>query len=133
MKRVLCAVALLVVFGVAAAQEKKDASIKDIMNKAHKGGDSIIGKLGKQLKSDTPNWDDVQKESKELVSLGTDLGKATPPKGEKESWSMLTSRYVKTAKDLETDAQKKDKVAANDALTKLRGSCTDCHKAHKGK
>jgi hypothetical protein len=132
MKRVLCAAALLIVFGVAAAQDKKDPSIKDIMTKAHKGGDSLIGKLGTQLKADPPPWAEVQKETKDLVDLGSALGKNTPPKGEKESWDRLTKGYVVTAKDLDADAQKKDKAAATEALTKLRGMCSNCHKAHKG-
>jgi cytochrome c553 len=132
MMRVLCAAALLTVIGMAAAQNQKDLSIKDIMGKAHKGGDSLIGKLGKQLKADAPNWEEVQGETKELVSLGTGLGKNTPPKGEKESWDKLTKNYVTTAKELDADAQRKDKNAGTGALTQLRGMCANCHKAHKG-
>jgi cytochrome c553 len=121
---------LAVALGWASADDKTP-SIKDIMTKAHKGGDSLIEKLGKELKADEPKWDDVQKETKELVDLGSALGKNDPPKGEKESWAKLTKQYVDEAKVLDGAAQKKDKAAAAEAQKTLKTYCAACHKEHK--
>jgi hypothetical protein len=109
----------------------KDPTIKEIMTKAHKGGDAILGTLGKDLKADSPDWDKVQKETKDLVDLGTALGKNDPPKGEKDSWMKLTMAYLDTAKDLDAAAGKKDKDTAAADQKKLTGMCMNCHKAHK--
>ena len=45
------------------AQEKKDLSIKEIMTKAHKGGDSLLAKLETEVKAGTPDWDTIQKQT----------------------------------------------------------------------
>ena len=103
------------------------------MTKAHKGGDSLIEKLGKELKDDEPKWDDIQKQTKDLVDLGTALGKNKPPKGEQESWDKLTKKYLDEAKVLDEAAKKKDKSAAADAQKTLKTYCADCHKEHKPK
>src|SRR5436309_5139842 len=100
---------LAVALNLSGAKEKKEPSIKDIMTKAHKGGDSLIFTIRKDLKEDEPDWKEVQKDSKELVRLGTSLGKATPPQGEKASWEKLTKAYLVSAKDLQAAADKKDK------------------------
>jgi hypothetical protein len=137
MNRLLVALGLVLLTGAALAvnaswaEDDKDVSIKAIMAKAHKGGDALLSKLDKAVKSDAADWDVIQKQSKELVDLGTALGKATPPKGEKASWEKLTKSYVDTAKDLDEAAKKKDKTTAGADLKKLRGSCSGCHKAHK--
>jgi cytochrome c556 len=111
--------------------EAADPTIKEIMTKAHKGGNSLITTVGKELKEDTPPWADVQKQTKELVELGSSLGKNDPPKGDKESWKKLTDQYVTDAKALDAAAQKKDKDAATKAHTKLTGQCMACHRAHR--
>ena len=138
MCRVLC-MAVLALGMIAAAtvssslaDDSKTPTIKEIMDKAHKGGTSLIQTIGKELKSDSPDWTSLQKQSKELVSLGTSLGKNEPPKGSKESWEKLTKAYVANAKTLYAAAEKMDKEAATAAQKKIMGSCTACHKAHKG-
>ncbi len=136
-RRTRVAVGLAVVAGLVvalngtSADDKKDPSIKEIMTKAHKGGDSLIQGVGKGLKAAEPDWDEVHKKTKELVKLGTSLGKNTPPKGEKESWEKVTKKYVDNAKALDEAVDQKDKAAAQDAHKKLSGSCMECHKAHK--
>jgi cytochrome c556 len=117
--------------GPSAADSAKEPSVKEIMTKAHKGGSSLLAGVGKDLKAADPDWTDLQAKSKELVKLGTSLGKADPPKGEKDSWETLTKGYLGFAKDLETATEKKDKDAAAAAQKKLAGSCGACHKAHK--
>ncbi len=123
------------VTGLTAHAEKadKDPTIKEIMTKAHKGGDSLIEKLGKELKDDEPKWDDIQKQTKELAGLGKALGKNKPPRGDQESWDKLTKLYADKAKELDEDAQKKDKTAAAAAQKTLKSYCGACHGAHKPK
>ncbi|HTU23230.1 MAG TPA: hypothetical protein VMG10_34670 [Gemmataceae bacterium] len=140
MSRRWCGTALAVVLlGLAAswtqliAEDDKEPSIKAIMTKAHKGGNSLIKTLEKDLKSAEPDWKDDEKKAKELVKLGTALGKNMPPKGSKESWEKLTKSYVDTAKDLEAAVTAKEKKKAVTAHTKLTKMCAACHKAHKGK
>jgi hypothetical protein len=129
----LVAVLALVSGTSVTADEKKGdkPSIKEIMTKAHKGSDSLLSKLRAELKESDTDWADVGKNSKELLKLGTELGKAKPDKGEQKSWKQLTTAYAKNAKALEEAAGKKNKKAAESALTRITGSCTSCHKAHK--
>src|SRR5580704_14890771 len=103
-------------------------SIKEIMNKAHRKGDSLLGTIEDDLKQAQPNWDEVQADTKELVSLGAALGKATPRKGGKASWEQLTAAYLDTVKALDAAAQSKDKTAAVAAQQKLSHSCMSCHR-----
>jgi hypothetical protein len=116
----------------SSADDDKEPTIKEIMTKAHKGGNSLLNTVGKDLKAADPDWAEVQKKTKELVKLGTSLGKATPPKGDKESWEKLTKSYTDTAKDLNRSAGNKDKDKAVGAQMKLTKMCANCHMAHKG-
>lgn len=117
----------------SSSAEQDDPSIKEIMTKAHKGGDAILGKIGKGLGAKEPAWDDLAKLSKELQTLGTALGKAKPAKGEQASWDKLTKEYNANAKDLVAAVEKKEQKDAQAAQKKLSGSCMGCHSAHKGK
>ncbi|MBY0522376.1 MAG: cytochrome c [Gemmataceae bacterium] len=117
----------------SSAEDDKDPSIKEIMTKAHKGGDAILGKIGKDLAAKEPDWADVTKLSKELVGLGASLAKNKPTKGEQESWDKLTKSYNESAKALLAAAEKKETKDAKEAHKKLSGSCKGCHDAHKGK
>jgi hypothetical protein len=133
-KRVLCgglALAVLAALTALSAADDKEPSVKDIMTKAHKGGDSLLEKLGPELKADEPKWDDIQKQTKELADLGASLQKAKPPRGEQESWDKLTKAYADNAKALDAAAQKKEQKAAQDDYMKLKTSCMTCHRAHK--
>lgn len=129
----LAVVAVLGTVLPSSAEQDKDPSIKEIMTKAHKGGDAILAKIGKGLAGKEPAWDDLAKMSKELQSLGTSLGKAKPPKGEQESWDKLTKEYNANAKDLVAAVEKKEQKDAQAAQKKLSGSCMGCHSVHKGK
>src|SRR5262249_49541237 len=133
MKRLACVLGLLAVVALVSmtnlSAEAADPTIKQVMGKAHKGSNSLLDTIGSELKDDDVPWADVQKQSKELVELGSALGKNDPPKGEKESWKKLTDNYVATAKDLSAAADKKDKKGATDAQKKLKNSCNDCHTA----
>ncbi len=129
--------ALLAVVALAlsrtGAADNKSPTIKEIMQKAHNGDSSLLGQLRGELRDDVPEWADIQKQTKELVTLASSLGKNNPPRGDKESWQKLTKQYLERAKALDGAAKKKDKKASQVAYAKLRGSCGDCHNAHKPK
>jgi hypothetical protein len=137
MNRLLVALGVVFLAGVALvanssrAEDDKDLSIKDIMAKAHKGGDALLARLLKAIKSDDTDWDTVQKQTRELLDLGTALGKAKPSKGDQASWDRLTRAYVDNAKDLDEAAKKKDKKTVAADLKKIQGMCSGCHKPHK--
>jgi cytochrome c556 len=136
MNRLVGMAALLaVVVGLSARAQDTDKppSIKAIMTKAHKGGDSILAKLRGELEADDTDWAQVQKMSQELVDVGTALGKNTPPRGEKKSWQEKTSLYKANATALNKAAGRKDKEQAQGAFKRLQSSCLACHKAHKRK
>ncbi len=114
-----------------AAADDKITSIKDIMAKAHKGGDSLLSAMKADLAKKDVNWDAVQSKSKDLVLLAGDLSKNKPGKGEQASWDKLTAAYGEDAKKLHDAADKKDVPGASKALASLGKSCGACHKAHK--
>jgi cytochrome c556 len=138
MKKMAMAASLLVVCGMSAlalgvTDEEKTPTIKQVMKKANAGPNSLLAEVGKGLKPDEPDWDDVQKQTKEMATLAAALAKNDPPQGEKESWEKLAKQYHESAKALNEAAQKKDKKEAVALRKKISGSCAACHKAHKPK
>ena len=133
--RVVLAGALLVAGAafVASAEDEKGATIKDVMNKLHKGANSPLAQIRAELKSATPDWDKLQKQTKDFVILGAALAKNDPPKGDKGSWKMFADAYFQSAKALDDAAKAKDTATADAAQKRIVGSCKNCHTAHKGK
>jgi hypothetical protein len=135
MKRLVCGAAVVLsIFTaalLAAAQDEKTPTIKDVM-KLHKGANAPLGKLGKALKSESPDWKDIQKSTKDFVVLGASLEKNDPPKGDKSSWKKFADGYLADAKALDEAAKAEDKSAAQKAHGKIAASCKACHVAHKG-
>jgi len=110
------AVALAVALSGVSVQAD-DASIKDVMKKAHGGKPSLLAKVTGGKASDD--------EKKELLSLYEALGKNKPPKGDEGEWKTRTEALVKGAKaavEGAKDAAKQLGKAAN---------CGACHKAHR--
>jgi hypothetical protein len=134
-KCVTSAIALagLVIFAIrSSGQPAATPTVKEIMGKAHKGPNSILSTVGKDLRDiDGPDWDEIKRSARELVSLGSALGKNDPPKGDKASWQKLTKAYTEDAQSLLSAAAKKNKSAAESAHKRLQSSCTSCHKAHR--
>jgi cytochrome c556 len=118
-----------IVTGTAVRADDKDISIKEIMTKAHKGGDALLAKASKAAKS--KDFDSLSTSAKELVKLGKDLGKAKPEKGDEKSWKKLTASYLKNAEALDTAAKDKDLGGAQKSLKALQTSCKACHTPHK--
>jgi cytochrome c556 len=130
----VAAVLAVVTGSPTTADEKTDApSVKDIMTKAHKGADSLLGKLKSEVKEGEPDWPTVQKQTKELIRLGDSLAKAKPPRGDDESWKDNTAGYQAAVKKLDTAAADKNQEATQGSLNRLATTCVKCHKAHKGK
>jgi cytochrome c556 len=132
-KKLTCAVLVLVVAAVALAAEP---TVKEIMTKAHMGGDSLLGGIEKQLKSDSTDWAAINKSTDQLVDLGKVLAKASPPAGvpgTKEGWEKQTKIYQDQVASLDAAAEKKDKESTGAALTKIKTSCGGCHSMFKPK
>lgn len=118
---------------LAGQGEEKTPSIKEVMNKLHKGAKAPLATLKTQLNAASPNWDRIEKETKDFVILGASLAKNDPPKGEKASWKKLADSYFADAKALDDAAKAHDLAAAKAARDKIQASCKACHVPHKGK
>jgi hypothetical protein len=118
----------------AVAQDDKLPTVKAIMKKLHGGKTALKSKVAAQLKTADPNWEALQKATKEYEELGTALAKNDPPKGDKGSWDKLAGDFAKASKTLNTAATDKDKPGAEAAFKSLASgvSCKTCHTAHKG-
>src|SRR5260370_10984637 len=129
MKRLACVTVILILLAIVAlattpvGASSKSLTVKEIMGKLNKGTNCIMQTLRKELKSDEPNWDEVQQQASKCAELAEALGKNNPPVGEKKSWEKLTKAYVEHAKALEEASKIKDKTAAKAAHAKLAGSC----------
>ena len=101
------------------------------MQKLHKGANAPLAKLKKALAADSPDWKEIQKTTKDFATLGADLPKNDPPKGDKEDFKKLAESYSKNAKALNEAAKEEDKAEAQAAFKKVSTSCMACHKAHR--
>jgi len=129
-----CVLGLLALTAPADGQNAKVPSIKEVMAKLNKGPNALGPTLGKAIKAETPNWDEIQKETQAFQTYVAALLKHDPPRGDRASWDKLTKAYLQGAQALDAAAQKKDKAAATAAHAKLANSanCNACHNAHRG-
>jgi cytochrome c556 len=139
MKRLVCLVSTLAVVALVAgagagagAGADDPPSIKDVMDKLHKGANAPLAKLKAALKSDAPDWKSVQDLTKDFVVFGAALGKNDPPRGDKAAYDKLANAYYENAKSLDDAAKAEDTAKAKAALNKIGASCKACHTAHKG-
>jgi len=128
----LLVVSAALVAGRADAEDESTPSIKEVMDRLHKGANSPLNKLKAELKSDEPAWDEIAKQTKDFVILGAALSKNEPKKGSKASWNTLAEGYFVNAKALDDSAKSHDKAATQTALQRLSASCKVCHAVHKG-
>jgi hypothetical protein len=115
-REIVPGVLTLVVLMGAAFQDK---SVKDVMQTANKGKDSLWAKVTAGKGTD--------EDSKKLADLYEALTKAKPPQGDEKSWTAKTSTLAAAAKDLVDK-----KPGAMDKL-KAAGDCKACHSLHKPK
>jgi len=130
---VALAVSTLAYRASLAGADSDTPTIKEVMNKLHKGANSPLGQLKGELAAPAPNWDQIQKTTKDFVILGASLEKNDPPKGDKGSWKKLADSYFADAKALDDAVNAKNQAAAQAAHKKLAASCKSCHALHKGK
>ncbi len=133
MKRLVCVASTLATIALlAGARTQESATIKEVMDKLHKGGNAPLAKLKTALKAESPDWTEVQGLTKDFVKFGALLEKNDPPRGEKADFEKLAKAYYKNAKALDDSAKAEDKGKAQSALNKIGASCKSCHTAHKG-
>lgn len=128
------ALGVMVVFlasgATVTADDKKDEkvpTIKEIMQKGHKGTDAYIAKIRADAK--TGKWDEAKDYAKTLAFFGENLGKNKPGKGDAGSWEKLTKKYAESTKAVLKGVEDKDAKEVNKALDSI--NCMECHKAHK--
>jgi cytochrome c556 len=139
MKSLTCATSiasLLAIVGLSnrtagAADDAKPASIEKIMETLHKGKDAPLARLKAALKTQSPDWAKVQKESETYSTLAADLPKYDPPQGDSASFKKLAKTFASNAKTLDEAAKRKDLEETRSAFRKIGGSCLGCHEAHK--
>ena len=138
MRSLICALSvmgLVVIAGIigqkASATGDEPASVEKIMETLHKGRKSTFATVKTALKSASPDWPLIQKESKIYAKYAADLPKNDPPKGDSASFKRMAKAFADSAKKLEDAAQKEDLAAAKSALHKLGTLCESCHDAHK--
>jgi cytochrome c556 len=117
--------------GPAGAQDEEKPTIKQIMQKLHKGAKAPIKNVQAELKSDSPDWSKVETESKIIEKLGSFLPKSEAPRGDQASFEKLAKAYEKNAKALKVAAEKQELDKAKAATKNLGGTCKSCHEAHK--
>ncbi|HLN28067.1 MAG TPA: hypothetical protein VK395_09990 [Gemmataceae bacterium] len=130
-KAVLVACGLILIAGSAVADNDDDVpAVKEIMRKLYGGRNGLRAALLKNLKSDKPSWDEIQRQAEEIAKLGAAIGKNDPPRGDQKSWEKFTTTFATNAKAVDTAAQKQNKLAIQTAFNRM-GNCTACHSAHK--
>jgi cytochrome c556 len=115
----------------ASADDDETPSIKTVMEKLHKGTKSPLNSAKAALKSNSPDWDEIQKQAKLFNKYGEALPKSDPPRGKKEAYAKLAKAYAASAKSFEEAAERENLKGARDAFKKISGSCTTCHKSHR--
>jgi hypothetical protein len=119
--------------GALATQDVKEGelSIKEIMNKAHGGRQSLYAIVWNDLHRDPPNWPRSGKNLAEMTRLCSLLTKREPPRGTRESWESMVRLYLDNAKAVQENLEKEDVVASRKTYDQLLKTCKVCHNAHK--
>ena len=118
---------LILAAGVSAsADDDKVPPVKKIMQSQH-GKDGSLPKLEKGLKG-TPDWEELQKLSKEYAKqIGYMTKNESPDASKKDLWKKLTDKIAKSGKDLDDGVKKKDDKEALKVIKDIRGQCMGCH------
>ncbi len=124
MKKVTCIVSMLSVLALlgltnrfARSDDEKTATIKEVMQKLHKGPNAALAKLKKDLAADSLDWKDIQAKAKLFETYGAALAENEPPKGEKDHWKRLADSYDEHAKKLYHSAKHEDKDGVQAAVS----------------
>jgi cytochrome c556 len=106
----------------SAAADKKEPTMKELMAKTHKGDNSPLMRIDRQLRSDDPAWTDVRKDVAALMIVSDRLAK-----GDGGGYRN-PALYIKGMKALDAAAKKEDKPASATAFSQVKASCMSCHK-----
>ena len=93
----------------------------------------VRGDLGKMASAKTPDWDEIQKETKNWVKVSESIGSFKPPKGDDASWKEQTDKYKVNVKAVDEAATKKSSEDLKKGLAAVQASCGGCHGKHKPK
>lgn len=112
----------------AADEPKKDdkgakaakVDLKKLMTAAHRGEKSPHAALVAELKKEAPDWAAVGASAKSFGEMGAALKAHASP-------YTSPAKYIAATEALAKAATAKDKKAATEAFTALRGSCISCH------
>ena len=102
----------------ARSDDEKTPTIKEVMQKLHKGPSAALAKLKKDLASDSLDWKDIQAKANDFETYGAALPKNDPPKGEKQIGK--NSRLVlRQCQELNESAKEEDKDGVKAAFAKI--------------
>ncbi|HMP17571.1 MAG TPA: cytochrome c [Gemmatales bacterium] len=104
--------------------------LEEIMEKGFKKG-GVRHQISMEIEKENPDWAIIAKKAKEFTEMCEKMCKEKQPQGEEESWKKLTESLAKEAKSLTSAAERKDLANAKAAITKINGSCKECHDAHR--
>jgi hypothetical protein len=110
---------------------RSNPKLKAIMTRVGKGPQALQGSLGEALKQSEPDWGTIQPRAHEYAELAAEVGSHDPPRGEKDSWTRLTTAFAASARELDEVAQARDKEKTVAALDSLGSSCMACHRQHR--
>jgi cytochrome c556 len=138
MKKLSCVLSVLGVMTLsslatqfAKSDDEKTPTIKEVMQKLHKGPNAALAKLKKDLAADSLDWKDIQAKTNEFETFGAALPKNDPPKGKIDDWKKLADSYYDNVKKLNASAKEEDKDGVKTAFSKISNACAACHKAHR--
>jgi hypothetical protein len=120
---------LMIVAGLWAAD--KVPEVAEIMEKAHQTKKGLRAQIEAEGKKPKPDWDALQKKTKEYAELAEALPKNEPPKGDKKSWEKLAKEFAAEVKSLDEAAKKKNAKDLLEVNKKLGAKCDNCHDAHQ--
>jgi cytochrome c556 len=123
--------AMLAAGTLSRAADDETPGIDQIMEKLHKGRKSTMATLKTALKSQSPDWASVQKETGTYAKYAAYMPKNKPPKGDEASYQKLAKAFAANSKALDEAAKKEDLGATKAAFGKIGGSCKSCHDAHR--
>jgi cytochrome c556 len=137
MKRWIVAIAAMLIpvaaVTVGAVDEEKP-DIEHVMKALFKkGATSKSALLKSEVEAASPNWEAIQKTTKEIATLGAALEQNEPEKGSKESWKKLAGKFGENTKALHEAAEAKDLDKVKAAQKTIGASCKACHTVHRGK
>jgi cytochrome c556 len=87
--------------------------------------------IGAQVKKG--NWESVQKQTEDWLSVAKTLSAQKPPKGDEKSWKEITEKYSATVKSIDEAADKKDADGVTKGLATVGTMCQGCHSKHRAK